>query len=917
MPNLFGDLSYNKKTLKPIGRPVDDLKELYAKKGEDYNYVIDNMNSTETALNSIPFEDKDRAIVDAAKKKYKDTFDEYSELGDFENRKLDAKKLANYMANKSGLREVQRNSMSRSAMIKELKERVEDGSISKSTYQNAILASDRGYEGVQKDEVSGEYMGKYTPTVVQDDPKAAIMVADALDGWEANTIVLKGRNGEPLIKTEGGTGYLQGETMKYVSEAELREAAIRYVRGEKSIQGQVKQDIGFELGNLLHDKDGVKREMAVTDIQNVISRGGISKSLATRLGLDGSPSLAEIGKSLEGKDLEAVYSQIRDEQMTDDIIALGVSKESFETHSRTYKKDWVQEAAAKKQEVEKAWESTTALFNPYGVQTGVSGEDFTKAAEGYATTMATLPADKAAYAKLQQTGGNPEEQKALGNTIRQKEQAITTMEDRSNKLIAANKEVSSIIANTVNNVSFIPGVDGGGSSGSRQRDNFSTNFSIKGLKINERSMQSLVTRAMAGDIPNEELEKYISLDLQTYVDAEKSRYHRGAVPTEEQITAKAMRTMESEKERQVDKLRNRVESASSKIKEKADKGELAYSKQLNVWSLPEMTAEERRGHPIAQVNNHLASVPTTAKWNEAFTSVGEGTDLGNDLAALNDISEEKGDIKWDKAKLQSTAEVVQDKDGNYVPSILMTVPIKDNELSTGKKTVTKLVDVAVKWNNPSYTKAYVNSMEKYRDRLNEKNAEGGLDSNEREVLDKLNLNIYNLSGNTTAIDGAGLYDGVEGTRKVTWYPGHTSDVTTFVGNSPSNLGMMLTTGEGQNMRFLGTRGQGDMEYYTRAEIADPSKGVSAVGANSVEGLKGVLANIINNHSLDQPKANVNTLRNQYFGGFDPMAAPIVRTPDTEKFLHISKDKQAAMGIEVTLSDRNEIIVKDLINTTNE
>ena len=81
---VFGDLTYNKKTLKPIGRPVDDLKDLYAKKGEDYNYVIDNLNATETALNAIPFEDKDKAIIDAAKQKYQDTFKGFAEQGDFE-----------------------------------------------------------------------------------------------------------------------------------------------------------------------------------------------------------------------------------------------------------------------------------------------------------------------------------------------------------------------------------------------------------------------------------------------------------------------------------------------------------------------------------------------------------------------------------------------------------------------------------------------------------------------------------------------------------------------------------------------------------------------------------------------------------------------------------------------------------------
>ena len=55
MGQILSDLSYNTKTLKPIGRPVDDLKALYSDKREDYNYVIDSLNATETALNQVPF----------------------------------------------------------------------------------------------------------------------------------------------------------------------------------------------------------------------------------------------------------------------------------------------------------------------------------------------------------------------------------------------------------------------------------------------------------------------------------------------------------------------------------------------------------------------------------------------------------------------------------------------------------------------------------------------------------------------------------------------------------------------------------------------------------------------------------------------------------------------------------------------
>ena len=52
---MFGKLSYSDKAIAPIGRPVDDLRALYKKKDEDYNYVLDNMNTAETAINNLPF----------------------------------------------------------------------------------------------------------------------------------------------------------------------------------------------------------------------------------------------------------------------------------------------------------------------------------------------------------------------------------------------------------------------------------------------------------------------------------------------------------------------------------------------------------------------------------------------------------------------------------------------------------------------------------------------------------------------------------------------------------------------------------------------------------------------------------------------------------------------------------------------
>src|SRR5690606_26117116 len=110
MEEIFGNLSYIEKQALPIGRPVDDLNALYKKKDEDYTIAKENYYTAETALNSIPYRDKDKAIVDRAKGVYAEAHGAAEASGNYEYMIPDSRKLAHDLVDKYGVMEVQKMS---------------------------------------------------------------------------------------------------------------------------------------------------------------------------------------------------------------------------------------------------------------------------------------------------------------------------------------------------------------------------------------------------------------------------------------------------------------------------------------------------------------------------------------------------------------------------------------------------------------------------------------------------------------------------------------------------------------------------------------------------------------------------------------------------------------------------------------
>ena len=939
MPNTFGELSYNQKTLKPIGRPVDDLKELYVKKGEDYTYVIDNLNATETLLNAIPYEDKDAAIVQAAKTKYKDTLANFTEQGDFENRKLDSKKLANDMANGYGLKQVQENSLTRTAMIKDLKARLNSKQITKEMYDQAVRDSDRKYKGVQKDEVTGEYLGTYTPSPLSDFVSVSKEVANLLENWKANTVVIKDKDGRTLVPTDDGrAGYLEGTTMKYVSKAELEEAAINHIKSDPAIQGQFQQETYYELEDLLNDSNGNRREVNSEDVKKLILKG-LSKDLATQLGIKDVKDLMSLDETLKGKDLEEVYRTIKEEQQITSAISLGVSKESFKEYSVTRQKDWLQEFRMNEAASARAAKATTIESSPegilttYGTEDHISSADLKSATKAYTENIVNLKANKAKLAQIKGKG-NPVEEAELIRAIERGQDVIRNMEDRGNRIISGNAEVSNLLDKAVNGSLFIEGVDdyttdNQGLPGKRKQK-------VDGLNINRTAIQRLVWKQIDGTLIEEDLTPFVKLDPKDYLVQAVAEISRGTKTDglkgmegneafRKEALKRATELQVADSKKVLSKLRTRVKSAANMLVDKADNNEVKYNLQFKKLVLPAMNASDKNIDPIYQLDNHFADITTSANWMNNFSSVLNNKTLIVDLEEEFGVEDAKGGIDWKGAKLQSTIDVRKDPSGQYRPVVLMTVPVRDTEHAGDNDSSPKykLVDKPIFYSNSAYTKKYIEAITEYKEKLKAKEDQIGLKASERETLDRLHLNTYNLSEYAKTLDNSGLYDGVEGNKMIKWWDGRSQQVTVYNGASPGNFGFLLTSGEGDNLRFWGEDEMGNKALHDRKTIADPTSRITPLGANSVEDLKGLFGNLVDAYALDKPKATSTTpkgttsprkatrqeLTDAYFMGLPPESGVIsTEAAYARNIAKLSQEDQATLGITITKlpNDRIEI-----------
>jgi len=386
MASIFGDLTYNTKTLKPIGRPVDDLKALYKDKKDDYNYVIDSLNATETALNQVQFIDKDKWAVDNANNKYQETFNKFSEEGDFENKIVDTKRLANDLTNKYGLLRVQENAKTRSAYIASLQAKVDKGEMPSEKMQKLVSYSDRNYGGVQKNETTGGFTGSYSGRIAQPYVPVAEHILKYVNGIKSSTIPIKNSKGEEelLIRDPNGKGYLTATTKEFVSEAQVQSFAKSIIESNDLIQSQFNEDIFLEI-----DEKG-KGGLSTSDIQKAL-KGRVTDEIKNYFGVTKLPSEEEIDKIIAEKGItkEEAYAKIRKEQLADTAMEAAVTKESFVKYDTKFLEDWEAKEDAKGKKA-KAEDDALMFVNKLGTVQRISPEDMTQLNESITTTKNSL-----------------------------------------------------------------------------------------------------------------------------------------------------------------------------------------------------------------------------------------------------------------------------------------------------------------------------------------------------------------------------------------------------------------------------------------------------------------------------------------------------------------------------------------------
>lgn len=329
MGKIFTDLSYNNKTINPVGHPIDDLRALYKKKDADYNYVVDNTNKIDTALNNVPHLEKDKQHLLNAKEKFKTTFDSFGDA--LEDKIIDTKRLANDINNNYGLKEIQSAYKNRAGYITGLKERYDKGEITKERMTNALAHSDRNYKGIQKDEKTGLFTGGYSGRDVADYINVGDKVNKFLNGFKANEFPLRWK-GQEIIKVPNGEGYMMAGTKESVTEEDLVKAAKDHLKQDRQVQEQFDEDIFYEL-------DG-KKTTTIDDVKRALGNGSTSKEILSELGVKSKKDLDTLEERLseKGLSLEDAYRSIRKDQLTNEAISGGVEKESYVKYGKKYMK---------------------------------------------------------------------------------------------------------------------------------------------------------------------------------------------------------------------------------------------------------------------------------------------------------------------------------------------------------------------------------------------------------------------------------------------------------------------------------------------------------------------------------------------------------------------------------------------------
>lgn len=385
MGQIFSDLSYNNKTLKPIGQPLEEMRALVKEKNDNYNYVIDTQNKTKTALNNIPSTGKDKHYVEKA---IKDFDEKFTNLGEnLEDKVIDTKKLVNDVANNYGLTEVQRVAKEQAEYEAGLKKRFESDDISENAYHRAIAYSRDNYKGVSRDKKTGLFSGSYNGREVSNYIDISKEISDILKGFKANTTPLQWE-GQSIVPDPKGSGYMLSGSQKSVSARDLTNAARAYVNSNAKIQAQLNEDIFYEINS--------KGEIKTEDLKSLILQ-----DRDNALGIKSKKDLNNLDKILEEKgiDNKSAYSILRKDQMIREASYAGIERESFVDTDLKYTKPLeinTDESGSGNDVEKKGLRIASRLLT----QQKISPKDFTDIKEGKKASKLGLEAAKIELDKI-------------------------------------------------------------------------------------------------------------------------------------------------------------------------------------------------------------------------------------------------------------------------------------------------------------------------------------------------------------------------------------------------------------------------------------------------------------------------------------------------------------------------------------
>lgn len=335
LPGAYNDLTYARYTPVVNQRPVKELGELYKKKGEDYTYVATAMNELDRAVANTPHISQDTSILEEASQQVKSAFSDFEQQGDLENKVLDTNKLVSNISKK--LLAVQNRKANVDAAIKEATATDKDGNPLHSTEDISKWSYlfNKGIKPLQYNEQLDTYVGEALPNIaIPSKVNFSEKVTKVLNDWKANKISLTDSQGNLLERLNNG--YLKAGDVTYTDDAELVNAARSYLMSDPDFMDKVNFDLMYEMDRMLSQEDGTYRNMTVDDLSNTFT--GDLKQVSTELGLTGNKPLEQ---QLKDQDIspESLYRRIRLEQLTNNAIRLGVSKESFTQYDNKYLKD--------------------------------------------------------------------------------------------------------------------------------------------------------------------------------------------------------------------------------------------------------------------------------------------------------------------------------------------------------------------------------------------------------------------------------------------------------------------------------------------------------------------------------------------------------------------------------------------------